>query len=150
MDNILEQYMQQVKEDKMKENNDFPEDTFLTEEEREEYEKRLNEIRNDEHSIENQYEIRKTMLQEYKEDKLEELGLIKETENVTFKVKHAFCENCGKELTTDMPPLFNPFTKEKICKHVCDNCGSYYNLEFSYPRLVVCDEEGNEINVFLR
>ena len=50
-------------------------------------------------------------------------------------VKHAYCEECGEELVSQAPPMFNPFTFERICKHTCTKCGKVYNLDFAYPRL---------------
>lgn len=59
-------------------------------------------------------------------------------------VKHAYCENCGKELKTNTPAMFNPYTKEKHCIHVCE-CDKIFDLEYAYPRLVFIDEKNNEI-----
>ena len=62
-------------------------------------------------------------------------------------VKHFFCPECGKELVSKAPPMFNPFTMERICLHECQ-CGKRYNLDYAYPRFVLLNKEGNEIKAY--
>ena len=82
------------------------------------------------------------------ENELASSGHIRQQQGVQMVVVHAYCPNCGDELTTNMPKMFNPFTGETLCKHVCINCGNAYNLEYSYPRLAIIDDEGNEVKCF--
>lgn len=62
-----------------------------------------------------------------------------------IQVKHAFCPECGEELISDLPPMYNPFTRERQCIHKCGKCNKTYNLDYSYPRFVFLDENSNEI-----
>lgn len=63
-----------------------------------------------------------------------------------ISVKRAYCPQCGNELVSQFPAMFNPFTQEKQCIHKC-SCGKMYNLEYSYPRIVFSDENNKEIFV---
>lgn len=79
------------------------------------------------------------------EQELEEKSLTK-LENVEeIKVKRAYCPECGEELISKLPPMFNPFTQERQCIHKCNKCEKVYNLDYSYPRLLFLDKNGNEI-----
>lgn len=147
---ILDKYKEQVKIDKENENNDFPENSQLKENQRAEYEKVLNELRNNSKSIENQYQKKMSEMKTMTEEEMETSGMFKTLDDIKLQVKHAFCEDCGEELVSNAPPLFNPFTFEKICKHTCTKCGKVYNFEYAYPRLVILDNNGNEIPAFLR
>ena len=147
---ILEQYKEQLAKDKEKEDNSFPEGSKLTESQREEYEKCLNELRNSSTSIENVYQKRKSEMRELKEEEMNKNGLIKEEEIKRVVAVHAFCEDCGEELISNAPPMFNPFTFEKVCKHTCTKCGKIYNLEFAYPRIAFFNNNGEEIPAFTR
>ena len=92
----------------------------------------------------------KSKMIEMNESSMEEKGLIKNSDVNKIIIKHAYCEECGEELISDAPPMFNPFTFEKVCKHTCKKCGKVYNLEFAYPRLVFLDNNGEEIPAFTR
>ena len=59
-------------------------------------------------------------------------------------------EECDEELISNAPPMFNPFTFERICKHTCTKCGKIYNLEFAYPRLAFINNNGEELPAFTR
>lgn len=82
------------------------------------------------------------------ENELLEKGLIHFDQNIQLAVIRAACPNCGTELTTDVPKMFNPFTGESLSKHVCKNCQSAYNLEYAYPRLAIFGADGKEIKAF--
>jgi len=145
---ILDDYKAQLEKDKENENNDFPEGSKLNESQREEYEKCLKELRNNELSIENAYEKKKMEMRQLKEDEMAQNNLIKGEDVNRVIVIHAFCEDCGEELISNAPPMFNPFTFEKVCKHVCAKCGKVYNLEYAYPRLGFLDINNKEIKAF--
>lgn len=147
---ILDKYKEQLKIDKKNENNEFPEDCHLKEDQRKEYEKTLNELRNNSNSIENQYKKKMSEMKHMTEEEIETSNMFKIEDDIKFQVKRVFCEECGEELISNAPPLFNPFTFEKICKHTCTKCGKVYNFEYAYPRLVILDNNGNEIPAFLR
>jgi hypothetical protein len=65
-------------------------------------------------------------------------------ERVIPYVRHIYC-TCGVELISKTPPMFNPYTLQKICKHTCEKCGKVYNLEYAYPMVVYRNEENKEI-----
>lgn len=77
---------------------------------------------------------------ELEEKKLTSLGKVSD-----IQIKHAYCPECGEELISKLPPMFNPFTGERQCIHKCGKCSKSYNLDYSYPRLVFLDEQSNEI-----
>lgn len=81
------------------------------------------------------------------ENNLLENNLIKTDSINSLYVKRAYCPECGKELTTKFPSMFNPFTQEKQCIHECTTCGIKYNLDYAYPRIAFMDENNNEIFV---
>ena len=147
---ILDDYKKQLEIDKQKENNDFPEGSQLKEEQRKDYEKCLNELRKASESMENAYQKEKSEMRKLNEEEMHKEKLIKAEEVKTTIILHAYCEECGTELISKTPPMFNPFTFEKVCKHVCSNCGKTYNLEFSYPRLAFLNQDNEEINAFTR
>ena len=147
---ILDDYKAQLEEDRKNENNDFPEDSTLNESQRKEYEKCLKELRNSSDDIERVYQKKKAEMRQLKEDEMHKNGLIKGEEVKRVIVIHSFCEDCGEELISNAPPMFNPFTFEKVCKHVCSKCGKIYNLEFAYPRLAFLNDKGEEITAFTR
>ena len=147
---ILEQYKVQLAKDRENENNDFPEDSNLNETQRSEYIKRLQELRNNENDMENVHRKVMSQMKQMTEEEMEAANMFKIDEDIKFQVKHVYCEECGEELISNSPPLFNPFTFEKICKHTCTKCGKIYNFDYAYPRLAVFDNNGNEIPVFLR
>ena len=150
MSSILDKYKEQVKIDKENENNDFPKNCQLKENQRAKYEKVLNELRNNSKSIEKQYQKKMSEMKTMTEEQMQEANMFKKVDDIHFFVKQAYCEDCGEELISNAPPLFNPFTFEKVCKHTCTKCGKIYNFEYAYPRLVVTDNNGNELPVFLR
>ena len=82
------------------------------------------------------------------ETEMEDANLTKDEEVDKLVVRRAFCQNCGEELISKTPQLFNPYTLESICKHTCSKCGSNFNLEYAYPRIVFLDKNGEEIKAF--
>jgi RNase P subunit RPR2 len=147
---ILDQYKVQLAKDKENENNDFPEDSNLNESQRSEYIKRLQELRNNENDMENVHRKVMSEMKQMTEEEMEQSNMFKIENDIKFFVKRVYCEDCGEELISNAPPMFNPFTFEKICKHTCSKCGKIYNFEYAYPRLVVTDNNGTEIPVFVR
>ncbi len=147
---ILDEYRTQVAKDKEKVNNDFPENSTLSEKDRSEYEKCLNELRNNSNDIENAYIQRMAQMKKMNEKEMEESNMIKNEENIKIFIKRAYCEDCGEEIISNAPPMFNPFTFEKVCKHTCSKCGKVYNFEYAYPRIVIIDNNNNEIPAFTR
>lgn len=136
---------------------------------REEYEKALKKFRNAEFSKEeieeairnskkNMEELGEThtggqnenvMRVQFKrihDEELRENGLLKEYGIGKVEVLRAYCPKCGKEMVSKAPPMYNPFTLEKVCMHEC--CGEKYNLDNTYPHIVFYDTDGNIINSF--
>ena len=147
---ILDKYKAQLEEDKKNENVSFPEGSQLKEEQREEYVKALKELRNNSNDMENTYRTKMAEMKQMSESDMESNKLINNEMVEKVIVKHAYCEECGEELISNAPPLFNPFTFERICKHTCAKCGKIYNLEFAYPRLAFIDNKGEELPAFTR
>ena len=147
---ILDKYKAQLEEDKKNENVSFPEGSQLKEEQREEYVKALKELRNNSNDMENTYRAKIDEMKQMSENDMENNNLINNETVEQVIVKHAYCEECGEELISDAPPMFNPFTFERVCKHTCAKCGKIYNLEFAYPRLAFIDNKGEELPAFTR
>ena len=147
---ILDKYKAQLEEDKKNENVSFPEGSQLKEEQREEYDKALKELRNNSNDMENTYRAKIDEMKQMSENDMENNNLINNETVEQVIVKHAYCEECGEELISNAPPLFNPFTFERVCKHTCAKCGKIYNLEFAYPRLAFIDNKGEELPAFTR
>ena len=147
---ILDDYKAQLEKDRENEDTMFPEGSELNETQRTEYEKRLQELRNDPNDMENVYRRKKAEMKEMSEEQMTEQNLIKSQDVEKVIVKHAYCSECGEELISNAPPMFNPFTFERICKHTCSKCGAVFNLEHAYPRFVLLDNNGEEIPAFGR
>ena len=147
---ILDKYKAQLEEDKKNENVSFPEGSQLKEEQREEYVKTLKELRNNSNDMENTYRTKMAEMKQMSESDMESNKLINNEMVEKVIVKHAYCEECGEELISNAPPMFNPFTFERVCKHTCTKCGKIYNLEFAYPRLAFFNNKGEELPAFTR
>jgi formylmethanofuran dehydrogenase subunit E len=147
---ILDKYKEQLEKDRKNENVSFPEGSQLKEEQREEYVKALKELRNNSNDMENIYHAKMAEMKKMSENDMESNKLISDETVEKVIVKHAYCEECGEELISNAPPMFNPFTFERVCKHTCTKCGKIYNLEFAYPRLAFINNKGEEIPAFTR
>ncbi len=82
-------------------------------------------------------------------DKFYEEDLKTEYVKVTPMVKRAYCPECGKEIISRGPVMYNPFSFEKTCPHVCD-CGWRGDLEYAYPRVVFVMENGTQIEAYAK
>jgi hypothetical protein len=147
---ILDRYREELAKDKESVNNDFPKDNSLSEDKRSEYEEKLTELRNNPTDMENAYKRKMSEMRQLEEWEMEGQDLIKEEEVDKVVVRHAYCEDCGEELISKVPPMFNPFTMERVCKHTCSKCGKIYNLEYSYPRLAFYNKDREELPAFTR
>ena len=147
---ILDKYKEQLEKDRKDENVSFPEGSQLKEEQREEYVKALKELRNNSNDMESTYRAKMAEMKKMSENDMESNKLITDETVEKVIVKHAYCEDCGEELISNAPPMFNPFTFERVCKHTCTKCGKIYNLEFAYPRLAFINNKGEEIPAFTR
>lgn len=154
---ILDQYKAQLAEDREREDSFYASEDNITDENREvyesnrtEYEKRLKELRQDPNDMENVYKQKMLQMKQMSEHEMNESSLIKEEEIDKIIVKHAYCSECGEELISNVPPMFNPFTFERVCKHTCTKCGTIFNLEFAYPRLAFINNKGEEVPAFTR
>lgn len=148
-DSILNRYMKQLTEDRKKENNDFSEDFDINVDDnyKEQYKEELNKQRNAILDNEKQYNerINKTLTRLHEDE--QNADLIKDEEVEHVIVKHFYCPECGEELISKAPPMFNPFTYERICLHEC-KCGKRYNLDYAYPRFALINKDGKEIKAF--
>lgn len=146
---ILDQYKKQLEEDRKTENDNFSEDFNIEVDEdyKEQYKKELHKQRADIFDNEKQYteRINNTLIRLHENEK--SANLIKNEDVDRIIVKHFYCPECGKELVSKAPPMFNPFTMERICLHECQ-CGKRYNLDYAYPRFVLINKEGQEINAY--
>ena len=147
---ILDKYKEQLEKDRKDENVSFPEGSQLKEEQREEYVKALKELRNNSNDMESTYRTKMAEMKKMSENDMESSKLISDETVEKVIVKHVYCEECGEELISNAPPMFNPFTFERVCKHTCTKCGKIYNLEFAYPRLAFIDNKGEELPAFTR
>ena len=139
---ILNKYKAQLEENKKTENISFTEGSQLKEEQREEH--------NNSIDVEKIYREKMGEMKQMSENDMENNNLINNETVEQVIVKHAYCEECGEELISDAPPMFNPFTFERICRHKCKKCGKLYNLEFAYPRLAFMNNKGEELPAFTR
>lgn len=147
---ILDDYKVQLEEDKKNNDFSFPKGSQLKEEQKEDFIKALNELRNNPNDIEHVYKAKMAEMKNMSENDMENKKLINNEDVEKVIVKHAYCEECGEELISNAPPMFNPFTFEKVCKHTCSKCGKIYNLEFAYPRLAFINNKGEELPAFTR
>jgi hypothetical protein len=158
---ILDMYKKQYEEDKKNENFDLPENcTFENGFNQEDYETELKAIREKMDNFSQNTTVAKSVDYDYEENDItfsnytEKLKPYKETElptedfEVRPVVRRAYCPVCGKEIVNSAPTSFNPFTLEKVCAYKCDDCNHMMNLEYSYPRVVYIDNNGNEINAY--
>ena len=149
---LLDDYQKMVEEDKKNLNNDAPVNGVeMTEEERKQYEKRLNEMREEIDKNEDcGIDCEKAW-----DNGIKKLDRYKETDVKTQKyqatpmIKRAFCPVCGKEIISKAPTMFNPFTLEKTNPYKC-NCGWQADLEYAYPRVYFVDVDGNEIEAYAK
>lgn len=148
-DSILERYRKQLAEDRKNENNDFGEDFDINVDDsyKEQYQKELNAQRNEILDNEKQYaeRLNKTLVRLHEDD--DSKDFIKDEEIDHIVIKHFYCPDCGEELISKAPPMFNPFTYERICLHEC-KCGRRYNLDYAYPRFALINKEGKEIKAY--
>ena len=142
---LLDDYQKMVEEDEKNLNNNAPADGIeMTEEEMKEYEKRLNEMRDEMKNDENYtFEMVKPL------EKVNENSLKTEYVKVTPMVKKAYCPECGKEIVSNAPTMFNPFTLEKNNPYKCE-CGWKADLEYSYPRVVFVTDNGTQIEAYAK
>lgn len=155
-ENILKAYQAQLAEDKKREEEeDFTmpdfDDTFANDFSKdvdaEEVAKRVKELENDPNDMANVYNKFKQEYPKITELELDEMGKTFVDDSVKIKVKHVYCPNCGEELISASPVMYNPFTLEKVAKHEC-KCGYKANFDYAYPRLIFEDKNGKEIKVF--
>jgi RNase P subunit RPR2 len=145
---ILDQYKKQFEEDKKNENDLMPEgvnEEDFSHEEVERYKKELKKLRDAENDMAKTKAAFDETYIKISEDSLNKTGKTK-IENVNITLKRAYCPHCGKEIVSEFPVMWNPFTHEKICRYDCE-CGFKANLEYTYPRLIITDDNGEEISI---
>lgn len=144
---ILDEYIKQVKIDKASENYNLPEgvsETHFTEEMKDAYRKEVDKLRGVDDDMANVYN---RFHETYRKLDDKEINTKCVNENVHVIIKHAFCPECGAEIISKFPVMFNPYTGEKIARYDCP-CGAKFNMEHSYPRIVYINDEGKEITAF--
>lgn len=148
---LLDDYKKMVEEDEKNLNNDAPVDGIeMTDEEMKMYEKKLNEMREEIKNNDcmddgkNDCDTEIKPLSKYKEEDLKT-----EYVKVMPMVKRAYCPECGKEIISRGPVMYNPFTFEKTCPHKCE-CGWKGDLEYAYPRVVFVTENGTQIEAYAK
>lgn len=157
---VLGRFAQAKMEDDRKANeggSTYSQDSMLTAEEQQRYkslyERKLNEMRQDPtndakiHAFGEMVAKQKQMVV-LSDQQLNQQGCLKVDNDIKVKVIHAYCPNCGSELTADGPKMYNPFTMESIAKHDCKQCGKTYNLENAYPRIAIIDMNGMEVKAY--
>lgn len=149
MGSILDEYLKQVELDKQNENYDIVSNDndelmkqFTSGFSKNEYEKKLDELRNDPNDIVNKFHREYPSISD---DEMTEKGLLV-TEKVSAYMIHAYCPKCGKELTCKHKLYQNPYTKQTIAKHEC-SCGFKANFQHAYPRLIYINKNNQEIEI---
>mgnify|MGYP002624297620 CR=1 FL=1 len=151
---ILDNYKRQLEEDRLKEDADFDMPSFdddiadklSANVDKEAVAKRVKELRNDPNDMEVQYKKFQEQYPKIHEETFTDNDKLK-TEKVTVSVIRAYCPNCGKEIVSKFPIMFNPYTGEKIGRYDCE-CGFKANLDYAYPRVAYFNENGEEIKAF--
>lgn len=144
---ILKEYIKQVKLDKTKENYDLPEgvnEQGFSDDMKDAYRKEIDRLRNNTDDLEQVYQ---KFHDTYRKLDEQEINAKCATENVRVVIKHAYCPECGKEIISQFPILYNPYTKEKIARYDCE-CGAKFNMEHSYPRIIYVNDNNVEITAF--
>lgn len=142
MSSILDNYKKQLEEDKTNFNEEELLDTVGSE-----TVKAVQELKNDPNDMENIYKAFQKEFPKMAETEFDEKGNTFTDRGATIYIKHVYCPNCGKELISKSPIMYNPFTLEKVAKHEC-SCGFKANLEHAYPRIMFIDQNGEEIKAF--
>lgn len=162
---ILDSFKKQKEIDKLNENYYTEGVENMTPEELEEYKKTVDEMREemetpvhtdgtrivnksypkfDANDTDSEY---KRILDE--ELTTEDLELTELANATKLVLRSAICPDCGIEMKSNLPTMYNPFTGESYSKTTCENCGKTYSLEHSYPRLMILDNENNEKKFFV-
>lgn len=142
-ESILDRFKEQYEQDKLNENYDLPEDSApMTDADMDDYKKMLDAIRNDENDMQVQYQKFHEMYKSVKEDELKT-----EVINPIVAIKRAYCPECGNEIISQYPVMYDGFTGQKIVKYDCE-CGAKFNLEHAYPRVMFLDDKMNEMKVW--
>lgn len=149
MGSILDEYLKQVELDKQNENYDIvstDNDEFMKQFasgfSKNEYEKKLDKLRNDPNDIVNKFHREYPSISD---NEMTEKGLLV-TEQISAYMVHAYCPKCGKELTCKHKLYQNPYTKQTIAKHEC-SCGFKANFQHAYPRLIYTNKNNHEIEI---
>lgn len=144
---ILAEYKRQLELDKQQENYDLPEgvsESQFTEEMKEAYRKEVDKLRGNTDELENVYN---RFHETYRKLSDKEINQTCKNEDVKTIIRHAYCPECGREIISKLPVMYNPYTSEKIARYDCE-CGAKFNMEHSYPRIVFVNAVGEEINAF--
>lgn len=144
--NILSKWKKDYENDETRGDYSLPQgvnEDIFTADEKMRYKVELDNLRT-EMSFEAQYKKAMDEIIRMDETEMKSKKLI-ENENIkSVKVIHAVCPECGAELVSKFPPMFNPYTQERQCIHHCV-CGKKYNLEYAYPRLAFYNENDEEV-----
>lgn len=142
--------MKQVNLDKMNENFDEPThdidgfDVRLRSEDKDEYRKVLDRLRNDPNDMEIKF---RNEYPKVTDDELEGKNLLK-TEKIEAEIVHAYCPQCGRELVCEHNAYVMPSTGVVIAKHECA-CGYKANLDHAYPFIIFTDSNNNKYEISL-
>ena len=64
-------------------------------------------------------------------------------------IKRAYCPYCGEEIVTKNPTMYNPFNYEPVCIYKCPKCEHEYQVDGSYPRLIIKDPKNNDVKLHI-
>lgn len=149
MGSILEEYMKQFEADKQNENHEVVSNNddelvkqFVSDFSKDEYAKKLDELRNDPNDMANKFHREYPTISD---KQMDEQGLLS-SEKIDAYLIHAYCPKCGKELRCSHKLYCNPYTRQTIAKHEC-SCGFKANLQYAYPRLVYVDKDNKQIEI---
>ena len=115
---------------------------FASDFSKDEYAKKLDELRNDPNDMANKFHREYPTISD---KQMDEQGLLS-SEKIDAYLIHAYCPKCGKELRCSHKLYCNPYTRQTIAKHEC-SCGFKANLQYAYPRLVYIDKDNKQIEI---
>lgn len=158
---ILDTFKKQKEIDKLSENYYTEGVENMTPEELEEYKKTVDEMREEMESpvhtngtrivnksypkFETENKNEETEVIKEKDLNIEDEFLFKAENGYSVYLRHAKCPECGTEIVSKTPTMYNPFNFEHFSRFTCECCQKDFVFEYSYPRIVMFDLNNNEV-----
>ena len=80
---------------------------------------------------------------------IEDEFLFKTETGYSVFLRHAKCPECGTEVISKTPTLYNQFNFEHFSNFTCGCCQKNFCFEYSYPRIVMLDLDNNEVKYYV-